>query len=218
VSDETRCRVLDAAGPIFAEKGFAAATVRDICAAAGTNQAAINYHFGDKERLYLEVVRLAHTLRMQQTPPAAWPADADPAEKLRIFVRTTLTRMLETPDALWPMRLMMREMLQPTMACESLVEEFIRPQLEQLLGILDELLPPDTPSHRRQQFAFSVIGQCLHYHVAGEFVALLISPDELSAHFRTSQLVEHITDFSLAALRELSRSADGSRRETLRKQ
>jgi len=206
---------LDAAGPIFAEKGFAAATVRDICAAAGTNPAAVNYHFGDKETLYLEVVRLAHTLRMQQTPPAEWPVHADPAEKLRIFVRTTLTRMLEMPDVQWPMRLMMREMLQPTMACQSLVEEFIRPQLEQLLGILDELLPPDTPSYRRQQFAFSVIGQCLHYRVAGEFVALLISPDELSAHFRAEQLVEHITSFSLAAVCEFSRSAEGSRSATL---
>ena len=210
MADETRRRVLDAAGPIFAEKGFTAATVREICAAAGTNQAAINYHFGDKERLYLEVVRLAHRLRMEQTPPAQWPPDADPAEKLQSFVRTTLTRMLETPDALWPMRLMMREMLQPTMACQPLVEEFIRPQLEQLLGILDELLPAETPAYRQQQFAFSVIGQCLHYRVAGEFVALLIPPDDLAAHFSTEQLVEHITDFSLAAVCEFSRVAGES--------
>ncbi len=215
MADETRRRVLYAAGPIFAEKGFVAATVREICAAAGTNQAAINYHFGDKETLYLEVVRLAHRLRMEQTPPAEWPADSDPADKLRIFVRTTLTRMLKTPDALWPMRLMMREMLQPTMACQPLVEEFIRPQLEQLLEILDELLPPETPPYRRQQFAFSVIGQCLHYRVAGEFVALLISPDDLSAHFSTEQLVEHITAFSLAALCEFSRSAGRSRSSAL---
>ena len=112
---------------------------------------------------------MAHTQRMQRVPPAEWPSETEPAEKLRIFIRTTLTRMLETHDLPWSTCLMMREMLQPTIACQSLVEDFVRPQLRQLLEILAELLPVDTPPHRRHQIAFSIIGQCLHYRVAGEF-------------------------------------------------
>ena len=58
--DKTRQRLLEAAGEIFAEQGFRQTTVRDICARAGANVAAVNYHFGDKEKLYSEVLRFAH--------------------------------------------------------------------------------------------------------------------------------------------------------------
>jgi AcrR family transcriptional regulator len=50
--DPTREKLLEAAGQIFAEHGFQAATVREICSRAGANVAAINYYFGDKVELY----------------------------------------------------------------------------------------------------------------------------------------------------------------------
>ena len=42
-SEKTRAHILQAAAEIFAEKGFRAATVRQICAKADANIAAINY-------------------------------------------------------------------------------------------------------------------------------------------------------------------------------
>src|SRR5580658_5428449 len=55
--DDTHTKLLDAAGQVFAESGFQAATVREICARAGVNIALVNYHFGDKLELYTEVLR-----------------------------------------------------------------------------------------------------------------------------------------------------------------
>ena len=51
-SAQTRQALIEAGGAVFAEQGFHDATVRDICARAGANIAAVHYHFGDKEALY----------------------------------------------------------------------------------------------------------------------------------------------------------------------
>ena len=71
-NDDTATRILDAAGPIFADKGFDRATVRDICQAAGVNLAGVNYYFRDKERLYIEAVKQAAKLRQSQVPMPQW--------------------------------------------------------------------------------------------------------------------------------------------------
>ncbi len=49
---ETRTRILDSAIKLFSERGFDAASVRDISAAAGVTHAVIRLHFGSKEQLW----------------------------------------------------------------------------------------------------------------------------------------------------------------------
>ena len=56
---ETRERLLKAAERLIAERGYKKVTVRDICRAARANVAAVNYHFGDKEGLYRELLQIA---------------------------------------------------------------------------------------------------------------------------------------------------------------
>ena len=51
VSEETRRRLLEAAGELFSCHGTEAVTVRDITARAGTKPNAVSYHFGSKEGL-----------------------------------------------------------------------------------------------------------------------------------------------------------------------
>jgi AcrR family transcriptional regulator len=53
----THERILDAAEKLFADQGFNGTSLRDITKAADVNLAAVNYHFGDKETLYTEVIR-----------------------------------------------------------------------------------------------------------------------------------------------------------------
>ncbi len=58
--DATRAALIEAAGRLFAERGFARTSAKDICAAAGVGAAAVNYHFNGKDGLYEVVVREAH--------------------------------------------------------------------------------------------------------------------------------------------------------------
>jgi len=196
--DETRQRLLEAAGEVFAAKGFQAATVREICSRAGANLAAINYHFGDKERLYVEAVRHAHSAGAEQ-PPHHWPSDTRPEEKLRQYIGHVLRNMLQVKKPAWHAQLMFREMFTPTAACVELVEADIRPRAEALNRIIDELVPGDTPSVDRHLIAFSVIGQCLFFNAGNRVAELLVGEDEFRS-YDVDKLRDHITGFTLAAL------------------
>jgi len=197
--DDARNRILDAAGPIFAEKGFDTATVREICQQAGANVAAVNYYFGDKERLYIEAVKRAHHPDEEPEPLLEWPESTPPQMKLKLYIRGMMERML-SERSVWQRQLMMREMLHPTAACRELVQVYVRRRFDQLQEILDEILPAETPPARRHQIGFSIIAQGLHYHVAGEIVTLLVGQQERSRHYQLDQLAEHITQFTAAAL------------------
>ncbi|UTW13656.1 TetR/AcrR family transcriptional regulator [Marinobacterium rhizophilum] len=52
-ADKTKDKILQAAASLFAEQGFNDTTMRQITARAEVNLAAVNYHFGSKERLIL---------------------------------------------------------------------------------------------------------------------------------------------------------------------
>ena len=197
--DSTRTRILQAAGEAFAELGFEKATVRDICARAQANVASVNYHFGDKDRLYLETLMHAHHARKQEFPLPAWPEGTLAEVRLRDFVRTTFLWMI-APGLPWQQQLMMREMMQPTGAHRHMVETFIRPHLSLLMSILSELAPADLPTHRLHQLAFSVIGQCMFYKCNQHVLETLIPEPERKRHFTPERLADHICDVMLSAL------------------
>src|ERR1700753_95410 len=54
-TDHTRTAILGAAERLYADRGFADVTLRDIVAAADVNLAAVNYHFGSKDELIAEL-------------------------------------------------------------------------------------------------------------------------------------------------------------------
>ena len=53
---KTRSRLLNAAGSVFAEKGYEAASVRDIADAAGVPFALITFHFKTKKNLFQQTI------------------------------------------------------------------------------------------------------------------------------------------------------------------
>ena len=91
---ETSNRLLAAATDVFAEVGYRAATLREICCRGEANIAAVNYHFHDKEQLYTAVLEQAVLAfgegLTQLTPEQAFP----PEEKLRHFIQHFLRNLL----------------------------------------------------------------------------------------------------------------------------
>jgi TetR/AcrR family transcriptional regulator, regulator of cefoperazone and chloramphenicol sensitivity len=202
--DATRQHLLEAGGEVFEEVGFQAATVREICQRAGANIAAVNYHFGDKAALYSAV--LSESLRSSLEK---YPADmglrlnATPEQRLHAFVRSFLLRMLSPGRESRHAKLMAREMVAPTAALDALVKENIRPMSGLLLSIVGELLGEKADPKAVRRCAMSVVSQILFYHHCRPVISRLF-PDLKLEGALIEELAEHITRFSLAALKQLA--------------
>ena len=194
---DTRQRLLDVAQSAFADRGFEGAGVRDICAAAGANIAAINYHFGGKEELYIAAVKAAHTCAAQMDTFPIPPPGTPPVEKLKGFIREMVTRM-HAPASPAAMKLMMREMADPGKAAHVVVTEFIQPAAFALRAILRELLPGLDES-RVLMVGFSVMGQCLFYRQNRPVAELIFGKGAVES-LGVESVADHITQFTLAAL------------------
>ena len=200
----TRQRLIEHAGEVFAEIGFRAATVRDICRKAGANLAAVNYHFGDKQGLYNAVFQYAHDCAMERHPVPTALSAARPQERLRAFVGTFLRRILDQGRPAWHGKLMAREMVEQTGVLDILVGRGVRPQFEFLSATVRDLvgdLPPDV----LRRCGASVVAQCLFYFHAKPVIARLF-PDLVFDAAEIEALTEHITAFSLAGLAAQARA------------
>jgi AcrR family transcriptional regulator len=196
--DTTKARLIEAAGREFAEKGYDQARIRSICDRAGANLAAVNYHFGDKERLYREVLLEAYRCGGSQvTPPSL--GDGPPAEKLRAFIGFFIHHVVALKDEhAWQTRMMAREISDPSAALDEVVQGWIRPRFDMLKSIMREIRP-EADDRRLNALCFSVVGQCLMYRLTGAVTRRLIGP-ESKGLLDDDYLADHVATFTLAAL------------------
>lgn len=207
----TRQHLLEAAGEVFAELGYRAATVREICERAGANIAAVNYHFGDKEQLYRAVLQETYQTALKKYPADyGLAADATAEERLRAFVRSLLLRIFSDGPSARHGKLMAREMMEPTGALDAIVREDIRPMSSLLVSIVSELLGSGVDDETKRLCANSVVSQAVFYHHCRP-VVVRIFPDLKFDRAGIERLTEHITAFSLAAIKNLGGKPRGAR-------
>lgn len=197
-------RLLAAAGPMFAERGFDRATVREIANIADVNVAAVSYYFGDKMGLYRAVITAIREKR-ERAYPTPVVGKATPQEDLEVLIRTLLTRMLAADETGWEAMLMMREMQHPTPAFEGMIRGYFKPLYDALCNTIESLLPRlDSQSNWQinvlvPQLALGVVGQCLHYRIGRPVMAHLIPSELFETHYGLDSLCRQITASTLAA-------------------
>jgi AcrR family transcriptional regulator len=197
--------VLNAAARLFADRGFARVTVREICRKARANVAAVNYHFGGKQGLYTAVMQSAIGV-MQSTTEAARDAGAGRTaeEQLRAYITVFVQRLTGSGRDTWIHQLMMREIADPTPALDMVVEQVLKPRMTYLCGAIGELVGRPPGDSRVVRCALSVQSQfhaLLWNQVLPKVAAgVETTPETLDA------IAEHITRFSLGGVRGFQRS------------
>jgi TetR/AcrR family transcriptional regulator, regulator of cefoperazone and chloramphenicol sensitivity len=166
----TRQHLLDTAGQVFAERGFADATSKEICARAGTPMASVNYHFGSREALYEAALVEAHRQMVGLDElTALTQGPGDPREKLQaVLVR--FVGLSTNAGAPWGFMLMLREILSPSRAMPALVEKAVRPKAAVMLGLMGEVLQLDPRDPAVQRAVMFTVLPC---------IALMIAPKQV---------------------------------------
>lgn len=196
----TKERLIEAACPIFAEKGYRNATVAEICEAADANIAAVNYHFGDKESLYDAVWRRAF-----ETSSSTYPIDGSLPENpvledyIYSYANAILHRTFSEGSAgLFP-KLLHQEMSHPTLALERIADEVLKPQSMFLGKVVHAALDGQVGEEKIRLCMRSIIGQCAFYNFGRILRERVIGKKTLSEK-EIEQVARHVARFSMGGL------------------
>ena len=202
----TRLHILETAGQLFAERGFAEATSTEICTRAGTNMAAINYHFNGRDGLYEAVLIEAHRQLVSIDELVSLASvQTDPRLKLRAFL-AHLVELGSQPKAPWGFRVVLREALSPSPAMPVMIQRAVLPKAKLLRGLIGEImaLPGDHPTVQRA-LLFTVL-PCIVMMVAPKDLGNKVLP----ALKDTQALADDLMRYVFAGIDALMKDAKAS--------
>jgi TetR/AcrR family transcriptional regulator, regulator of cefoperazone and chloramphenicol sensitivity len=196
-AEPTREKLLDVAGRIFAERGYRAATIREISLAAGANIAAVNYHFGDKLGLYTEAIQTSLRAADLEAIRTALDQQSPPDLILRTVIRVRLRSICRRDRPDWYFRILSHELADPTPALRHLIDKVGRPIFQRMLQLIGGMIDLPADDEKTRLCAVSVMGQILVYifarpMLAGVWPELKMTPDQID------RIADHVGDFSLA--------------------
>lgn len=203
---ETRERLLESAGELFAERGYNHVTVRDICRDAGANVAAVNYYFRDKLGLYQEVLmKIIGAMQEGSRLAHEGKPGSSAEERFSHYVRTFMGHILNNGRACRAGKLMAREMADPSPAFDLIIDKAIRPNSARVAALVSELtgLPLTDPR-------VGICVGCIQTQITG-FTSPVAARMVPGGHF-TVEIVDfvaqQVVEFSLAGMRAIARQTN----------
>ncbi len=206
---ETRRRLLDAAGQLFAAKGYRATKTSEICKEAEANIAALHYHFGSKEQMYVAAWQHEFQRSIALYPPDGnVPAQAPAAERLYGMIRSLVKRASDPSSH--DLDIVHREMANPTGLLSAEMRRTLEPLRERHCALIRELLGPCASALDVQLCEMSIHSQCF-VSIVQERRRQLCPEGEQSRRGRRlavteDLLVAHVHRFSIAGLEAVKRS------------
>ncbi|AXS39139.1 TetR/AcrR family transcriptional regulator [Breoghania sp. L-A4] len=196
----TRDRLLQAACEIFSIKGFRDTTVADICDVAQANIAAVNYHFGNKEKLYREV--WSQVLKTYEEGGAATPPRSEIAadDLLYGYVVDRLTWLLGGDQL---ERLIRFEVTQPSGHVDDLRDAALRSTQQHFLDVIQRIAGGGLSPDNVQLCCTSIVSQC-------RALMMLSQLDHRSEEgyvvpgAKIRAFARHVTTFSIAGIKALA--------------
>jgi|SRR5579872_87496 len=205
---DTREQLLETAGQLFAEKGFAEVTGKEICERAGANAAAVVYHFGGLEELYRAVLNEARSrLAPSEALAAAVASQKDPQSRLEAFMELLMRALSGPMTSTWAARLVSREIVSPTAIFDEVRNKEMRARALILRSIVSDLsgLPADHPT----------VGRACINIMAPFGILFIISPQRVERIFpalsfneaSVREMTRHMVQYALAGIAAVAKEA-----------
>ncbi|MCD4750843.1 MAG: CerR family C-terminal domain-containing protein [Thermoanaerobaculales bacterium] len=200
---ETRERILRSSERLFSEKGYDGTSIRDITAEAECNVAAVNYHFGGKDNLYVETFRrLLIDLRDRRISSMRRDMSnvADPTLEhfLESFVNAFLEPLVDGSRGRLLLSFFANEMTGAHLPPGLFLDEFIRPMVLVTTEGLDRTGPPLDPMTARMCM-MSIVGQLLHTLKALPYFSNPEGPHMVPTNL--GDHIQHVVRFSAGGIR-----------------
>ena len=134
---ETEEKIIKCAGQLIAEKGFASVTSKEICRAAGVNLAAVNYHFGSRDGLYLAVLENVqqYLVELQQLIDL-YESDLTPRQKMEKLIDFLAGNAFRKNE--WQISVWVREVMNPSPMLEKIFQKEALPKISVIIKIFSD--------------------------------------------------------------------------------
>lgn len=199
--EATRTRILEAAGELFATRGFAEVSNKAIAVQAEVDLASINYHFGNRSGLYRSVLAEAHHRLMNFTDlQLLTNSDLPAASKLRVVIEQFVELSRQEPRS-WHLHILAREVLAPSSHLRVVLRGAALPKVALIRRLLSEItgIAVDDPALTRCLFSIGAPSMML-------LVGGRVYPGSWQEVFRMPAHVvaEHLYQFAVGGLRAVA--------------
>ncbi|HEY9511743.1 MAG TPA: TetR/AcrR family transcriptional regulator [Rhodanobacter sp.] len=198
-SVSTKDRILGAAEALFARRGFDGASLRQLTTAAGVNLAAVNYHFGSKEKLVEQVFRrrldALNARRLEALAKVEGRADTTLEDVLAAYIRPALELSHDDNGALF-MRVLARAFAEHDDRLRQFLSENYGHVMRQFTAEFARLLPQ--LGKRELYWRIDLVTGALTHAMSG--FGMIQRPKDVSERAHREQTAQHLIRFAVAGL------------------
>jgi len=198
-SASTKERILTAAEVLFAQRGFDGGSLRQLTTAAGVNLAAVNYHFGSKDKLVEEVFRrrldALNANRLAALAEVAGKPDTTLEDVLDAFIRPALELSSDGSGSLF-MRVLARAFAEHDDSLRQFLSDNYGHVMRQFSAEFARLLPH--LAKPELYWRFDLVTGALTHAMSG--FGMIQRKSDVTERSHREQTVAHLIRFAVAGL------------------
>jgi len=210
-SESTKERILLAAAELFAEHGYHGTTHQMMSDKANVNIAAINYHFGSKENLYLKVWDFLCEISNKDYSVYI-KEDASPEEQLRAFINWRVEAVTDKGLKGYLAQIGRREMNKPSPVHEELEKLYMKEKRAWFFKLISDIV-----GHELDPPTIAMVAFCIYSPLIHLIEVMNIMQGSLDENYKSQfaafwenkeKLADSVYAFALAGLKEVSAKGD----------